>query len=110
MRRLVETNVGDRFVAFSKSETRFLAGEFKFERGPGGLHERGDGGVLEAGDVLDGEVDDEADDAGEDPDGEAEGPLEHHVPHLVPRGPRPPVLVEQVVLYHPGNREWKITR
>jgi len=59
--------------------------------------------VLEAGDVLDGEVDDEADGAGEDADGEAEGPLEHHVPHLVALGPRPPVLVEQLVLYHPVN-------
>jgi len=68
---------------------------------PGGVHEGGDGLVLEAGDVLDGEVDDEADDPGEDADGEAEGPLEHHVPHLVALGPRPPVLVEQLVLYHP---------
>lgn len=70
---------------------------------PGGVHEGGDGLVLESGDVLDGEVDDEADDAGEDADGEAEGPLEHHVPHLVALGPRPPVLVEQLVLDHPAR-------
>lgn len=57
--------------------------------------------MLEARDVLDGEVDEEADDPGEDADGEAEGPLEHHVPHLVRLAPRPPVLVEQLVLYHP---------
>lgn len=57
--------------------------------------------MLEAGDILDGEVDDEAGDAGDDADGEAEGPLEHHVPHLVGFPSRPPVLVEQVVLYYP---------
>ena len=72
---------------------------------PGGFHERGHGVVLEPGDVLDGEVDHEADDPGEDTDGEAEGPFEHHVPHLVNLGPRPPVLVEQVILYYPVNKD-----
>lgn len=71
---------------------------------PAGLHEGRHGGVLEAGDVLDGEVDEEAHDAGDDPDGEAEGPLEHHVPDLVRLGPRPPVLVEQVVLDDPATQ------
>jgi hypothetical protein len=59
--------------------------------------------VLETGDVLDGEVDEEADDAGEDPDGEAEGPFEDHVPDLVSFGSRPPVLIEEVILYNPGS-------
>ena len=71
---------------------------------PAGVHERGDGAVLVPGDVLDGQVDDEADDAGQDADDEAEGPFEHNVPHLVGFGPCPPVLIEQVVLYHPVNK------
>jgi len=84
-----------------QQERQVAAGEHP-ERRPvaGGVHEGGNGLVLEARDVLDGEVDEEADDPGEDADGEAEGPLEHHVPHLVRLAPRPPVLVEQLVLYH----------
>ena len=60
--------------------------------------------MLETGDVLDGEVDEEPNDAGDYPDGEAEGPFEDHVADLVGFGSRPPVLIEEVVLYNPGTQ------
>lgn len=61
-------------------------------------HEVGGDDELGAGDILDAEVGDEAGGGCEGPDEEAEGPLERHVAQDVAPSPRPPVLLEHVVL------------
>jgi hypothetical protein len=61
-------------------------------------HEVGGDDELGAGDVLDAEVGDEAGGGGERPDEKAEDPLERHVAQDVAPAPRPPVLLEDVVL------------
>jgi hypothetical protein len=66
-------------------------------------HEVGRDDELGAGDVLDAEVGDEAGGGGERPDEEAEGPLERHVAQDVASPPRPPVLLEHVVLDEPAR-------
>lgn len=68
-------------------------------------HEVGGDDELGAGDVLDADVGDEAGGGGERPDEEAEGPLERHVAEDVPPAPRPPVLLEHVVLDQPAQEE-----
>lgn len=61
-------------------------------------HEVGGDDELGAGDILDAEVGDEAGGGCEGTDEEAEGPLERHVAQDVAPSPRPPVLLEHVVL------------
>jgi hypothetical protein len=70
---------------------------------PAVQHEVGGDDELGAGDILDAEVGDEAGGGCEGPDEEAEGPLERHVAQDVAPSPRPPVLLEHVVLDQPAR-------